>query len=98
MKPEDHEHEIGEPTENCVNCQLDRIEDAFSAFETGIWNWYFEHVNRFTLEAGIIADEFRRAGPARVFRKIALSGLNAIYLTFRSVAEERALEERPGKE
>ena len=81
-----------------MNCQLAGIEDGFSAFETGIWNWYFENVNRFTLETGIIAEEFRRASPTRIFRKIVLAGLNAIYLAFRDVAEERAESEKTGRE
>ena len=60
-----------------------------SAFELGIWNWYCEVVNHFTLEAGIVAEEFRGArfrGPAR---KMALSALNSIHIMFQTVAAER---------
>jgi hypothetical protein len=89
LKPEDHQHEVGESTEECVNCRLDAMGAKLSAFEIGIWNWYVEHVNHFTLEAGIVAEEFRGArfcGPAR---RMALSALNSIHIMFQTVAAER---------
>jgi len=88
LKPEDHRHEIGEATEECVNCQLDAMAAKLSAFELGIWNWYCEVVNHFTLEAGIVAEAFRGVrfcGPAR---KMALSALNSIHIMFHTVAAE----------
>ena len=60
-----------------------------SAFEIGIWNWYVEHVNHFTLEVGIVADEFRRTGIRGPARKMALSALNSIHIMFQTVAAER---------
>ncbi len=90
LKPEDHEHEIGEPTEDCVNCRLAEIESRFSAFEVGVWNWYFENVNRFALETGIVAGEFQRTAPVGQFRKMVLTGLNEIYLALQDVMGERA--------
>jgi hypothetical protein len=68
---------------------LDAAARRLSAFEVGIWNWYCETVNQFTLEAGIVAEEFRAArlrGPAR---RLALSAMNAIHQTFQAVANER---------
>jgi len=72
-----------------VNCQLDAIAAKLSAFEIGVWNWYCENVNHFTLEVGIVADEFRRAGLRGPARRLALSALNAIHLAFQAVAAER---------
>ena len=89
LKPEDHQHEVGESTEACVNCQLDAMAAKLSAFELGIWNWYCEVVNHFTLEAGIVAEELRRIGPCGPARKMALSALNSIHLMFQTVAAER---------
>jgi len=72
-----------------VNCQLDAIAAKLSVFEIGVWNWYCENVNHFTLEVGIVADEFRRAGLRGPARRLALSALNAIHLAFQAVAAER---------
>jgi hypothetical protein len=65
------------------------MASKLSAFEIGIWNWYCENVNHFTLEVGIVADEFRRAGIRGPARRLALSALNAVHLAFQSVAAER---------
>jgi len=89
LKPEDHRHEVGEATEECVNCRLDAMAVKLSAFEIGIWNWYFEVVNPFTLEAGIVASEFSEAGLRGPARRITLSALNNIHKTFQTVAAER---------
>ena len=89
LKPEDHQHEVGESTEACVNCQLDAMAAKLSAFELGIWNWYCEVVNHFTLEAGIVADELRREGFRGPARRMALSALNSIHIMFQTVAAER---------
>jgi hypothetical protein len=89
LKPEDHRHEVGEATEECVNCRLDAMAARLSAFEIGIWNWYGENVNHFTLEAGIVAGEFRQTGIRGPARWMALSALNAIHLMFQTVAAER---------
>jgi hypothetical protein len=62
---------------------------GLSAFEVGIWNWYCEVVNHFTLEVGIVADEFRRMGLRGPARKMALAALNSIHLMFQTVAAER---------
>lgn len=72
-----------------MNCQLDVIAAKLSAFEVGTWNWYCENVNHFTLEVGIVADEFRRAGLRGPARRLALSALNSIHFAFQAVAAER---------
>lgn len=90
LKPEDHQHEVGEAMENCTNCRLDRAATMMSAFEVGVWNWYFEIVNHFTIETGIVADEFRRIGLRGSVRKMALAALNSIHLAFQAIAAERA--------
>ena len=89
LKPEDHRHEAGEATEECVNCRLNIIAARMSAFEAGVWNWYHEVVNPFTLEAGIVAGEFRGEGLRGPVRRMALAALNAIHQTFQVVAAER---------
>ena len=73
-----------------MNCRLNLAASKMSQFETGIWNWYFETVNPFTMEAGIVASEFRELrfrGPAK---RIALSAMNAIHRAFEVVADDRA--------
>lgn len=72
-----------------MNCRLDAAANKLSGFEIGIWNWYFEIVNPFTLEAGIVASEFREAGIKGPARRIALSAMNTIHQTFQTVAVER---------
>jgi len=73
-----------------VNCRLDAIEAKFSSFELGVWHWYFETVNHFTLETGIVAEEFRRLNLRGIARRLALAALNKIHLAFQAVAAERA--------
>ncbi|MCJ7565280.1 MAG: hypothetical protein MUP52_11930 [Candidatus Aminicenantes bacterium] len=72
-----------------MNCTLERMGAKMSAFELGLWNWYCETVNHFTLEVGIVADELRRTGFRGPARKMALSALNSIHLMFQTVAAER---------
>jgi hypothetical protein len=89
LKPEDHRHEAGEATEECVNCGLDATAAKMSAFEAGVWNWYHEVVNPFALEAGIVAGEFRGEGLQGPVRRMTLAALNAIHQMFQVVSVER---------
>ena len=72
-----------------MNCRLDTMAAKLSAFEVGIWNWYCENVNHFTMEMGIVADEFRQAGMRGPARRMALAALNSIHIMFQTVAAER---------
>ena len=98
LQPEDHEHEVGEDTERCVNCQLDAIERKMSAFESASFNWYFENVTRFTRETGMVGDLIRSERLAPTALKLFMRALGKLYKTMDKIAGEQVKAEPAGEE
>lgn len=91
LKTEDHQHEVGEDTTKCANCQLARAAGQLSEFEVAVWNWYWENVTMFTLRAGavaaLIAEETR--GVSRQTKAFFIRALSMIDATMEAVDVER---------
>ena len=97
MKPEEHEHEPGEDTSRCANCNLAREIAALDEFELAAWNWYRVNVSPFTMQSGFVGQMFMREAPkAETERKFWVMALNAIYETMTIIEEEQRQKANSG--
>lgn len=89
LRPEDHEHEVGEDTIRCTNCQLDELAAGMSPFEISCFNWYFQNVTRFARDAGLVADLIRQEGMEPKAFKLFVQAMDLIYGTMERIAADR---------
>lgn len=62
-------------------------------FEQLVCNWYFENVNTFTLETGILADFIKDLNLEGVSKKLFLKACNILHLFKKSIEKEMIEEE-----
>ena len=84
--PEEGEHERDC---DCDECQLNEYRRRLTKFERFCWNWYFENINQFTLEAGIAGENIKELGLKGMMKNLFLRALNMIYQNNLSIQNER---------
>lgn len=95
-RPEDHEHEVGEPEEareRCANCRISRAIQRFTPWEAAIFAWYYGHVNAFSLDSGLIPALFRDLALEGAELELALMAMNKIHVTNQRIHERNVEDE-----
>jgi len=64
-----------------------------SEFEQFVSNWYFENVNPFTQETGMLSDFIRDLDLKGVAKKMFLKACNMLYLFQKSIEKEMIEED-----
>lgn len=64
-----------------------------SEFEQFVHNWYFDNVNTFTQETGLLTDLIRELNLKGITRKLFLKACNLLYLFQKSIEKEMVEKE-----
>lgn len=88
-----HEHEVGDNQERCTNCRLDALRRQMGAFELTAWNWYWGHVNKLTMDGGLLPMLMQELDLGAQARELFIRALNMIYMAFANISYLAAKKE-----